>query len=75
MEEGKCPGRDYLSTESAKTFFSSTENIPHEGFNKSNFLFVDGHVESLNAYQTLSLEEGGMGTVKATAGTMWDAHK
>ena len=75
MSEGKCLGRDWLSTVNPVTFFTSTANVPHDGFDKSNYLFVDGHVESLNAYATLTIEGGGMGTASATTGTMWDAHK
>ena len=77
MSEGKCLGRDWLSTVNPVTFFTSTANVPHDGFDKSNYLFVDGHVESLNAYATLTIEGGGMGTASATTGNVsgssWDA--
>ena len=75
MTEGRCLGRDDQSSVRPGSFFWSTANVPHEGFDKSNFLFVDGHVESLNAYSTLTIENGGMGTPSNTTGTMWDAHK
>ncbi|EDM25385.1 hypothetical protein LNTAR_22105 [Lentisphaera araneosa HTCC2155] len=75
MTEGRCLGRDDQSSVSPESFFLSTANVPHEGFNKSNFLFVDGHVESLNAYSTLSIDGGGMGSDTNTTGTMWDAHR
>ncbi|MDD7983930.1 type II secretion system protein [Lentisphaera marina] len=57
------------------TFFANVDNIPHEESGKSNFLFVDGHVESLTSQATLSISGGGVGTASATTGTMWDAHK
>ena len=75
MTVGRCLGRNDQSYVDPEDFFASTENIPHEGFNKSNFLFVDGNVKTLNAYSTLSIDGGGMGSESDTTGTMWDAHK
>ena len=42
---------------------------------KSNFLFVEGHVESLSYFQTMQKLDGGMGSASDQINTMWDSQK
>jgi len=75
MEEQRCLGRKDKSLIGTGSLNNNPGNIPHEGLIKSNFLFVDGHAESLSYFQTMQNTNGGMGSASNQIGTMWDAHK
>jgi prepilin-type N-terminal cleavage/methylation domain-containing protein/prepilin-type processing-associated H-X9-DG protein len=75
MEEQRCLGRKDKSLIGTGNLNNNPGNIPHEGLSKSNFLFVDGHVESLSYFQTMQNSNGGMGSAADQTDTMWDAHK
>ena len=51
------------------------DKLQHDGVNGSNYLMVDGHVESLNFYRTLQTSGGSMGSFTNTIDTMWDTFK
>jgi len=75
MSWNRCLGRDWLSQMELSNFFNNPNNIPHDGLDKSNFLFVDGHVESLNYFATMARSDGGIGDIGDHRMTMWDAYR
>ena len=75
MSWDRCLGRDYLSQLELTEVEKYPENVPHEGLNKANYLFVDGHVNSLRFFFTMARNDGGMGSVNDHRQTMWDAYK
>ncbi|WDE97203.1 type II secretion system protein [Lentisphaera profundi] len=75
MSWDRCLGRSHLSQLELSSFFNNPTNIPHEGLDKSNYLFVDGHVESLNFFSTMVRTDGGSGSISDHQNTMWDAYK
>ena len=54
MNWTRCLGRNWLSQMELTEFYNNPNNIPHDGLDKSNFLYVDGHVQSLNFFATMS---------------------
>ena len=75
METQRCLGRKDKSIISTSALINNPDRIPHDGLTKSNFLFVEGHVESLSYFQTMQKLDGGMGSASDQINTMWDSQK
>lgn len=65
-------GRYWQSNASASEVAGAVTSLGHHGVLGANYLLLDGHVEWLTFYQTLSTFDGSSATVGDTRGSMWD---
>ena len=77
-DSSRMVGRNWWSSVGIQGTWGVENNLDkllHKGVDGSNYLMVDGHVESLNFYRTLQTSGGTMGSFTNTIDTMWDSFK